>query len=292
MKIPNSFSRGRRWWLTCWLLGGVGIALTANLGFAQYSEYVISFDNVAVRGVDMVDAPEVAHREVLGLDKSSLPAEPRPAGAGRKSDPAKRVEASSSQLPKVSIRIGPLLPFEPSDGTANPSFVQEAFLVEAFWAAKIGTGEGYFKRAHFHPADLSSGFEAQHLGNPNELHGIYIRSLDGKRFGLKSLRYRVTRNRQIPTKSLSIEGFSNFNVNVLFALSFDPRSPIRAQFVPFPVGLAIGNDTNLPWVTLRVFGFELIQQIYIASTASVDFDDIVLTRREPLAGPGGQGKEQ
>ena len=41
----------------------------------------------------------------------------------------------------------------------------------------------FFKRAHFHPPDLSTGFEAQHLGHPDELHGIYIRSLDGKPFG-------------------------------------------------------------------------------------------------------------
>jgi hypothetical protein len=165
--------------------------------------------------------------------------------------------------------------------------------VEAFWAVKTGTGEGFFKRAHFHPADLSSGFEAQHLGNPDELHGLFIRSLDGKYFGLKSLRYRVTRNRQIPSKSLSIQGFSNYNVNVLVARSFDPRGSIRAQFVTFPAGLPVGNETNLPWWTLYISGFELVSQVYIASSASVDIDDIVLTRREPpVVPPGGQGEDK
>jgi hypothetical protein len=43
----------------------------------------------------------------------------------------------------------------------------------------------------------------------------------------------------------------------------------------------LGNDANLPWATLRVFGFELVDQLYITSSASVDFDNIVLTRREP-----------
>src|SRR5262245_6156276 len=283
MKTLNAFARGRRWWLTCWLPGGIYIALIANLGFAQSSEYVITFDNVDIRGVDMVDTPEVAHREIPGLDSSSVPSEPRAEGAAKKADPAKRAGSLPPQLPKVSIRIGPLLPFEPRDGAANPSFVQEPFLVEAFWAAKIGTPGGYFKRAHFHPPDLSTGFEAQHLGNPDELHGLYIRSLDGKRFGLKSLRYRATRNRQMPSKSLSIEGFSNFNVNVLLARWFDPRNPVRLQFTPFPLGLAVGNEMNLPWATLRIFGFELVEQLYIASSASVDFDNIVLTRREPPA---------
>ncbi len=157
---------------------------------------------------------------------------------------------------------------------------------------KTGAGDAYFKRAHFHPPDLATGFEAQHLGHPNELHGIFIRSLDGKNFGLKSLRYRITRNRQIPNKPLSIEGFSNFNVNVLVARTFDPRAPIRAQFVSFPVGLPVGNETNLPWWTLRIYGFELVNQVYIASSASVDFDNIVLTRSEPPPAPPEQREDE
>ena len=286
MNSVHKFVGTRRWNLTRWLLAGVGVgvALDVNISCAQAADYVITFDNVVVRGVDAVDTPEVAHREVPGLDTFSSTGETRSDPSGTRVDPAKKVAGTPAQLPKVSLRTpGSLLPFEPRDGHNNPSFVQEAILVEAFWAAKIGTPAGFFKRAHFHPPDLASGFEAQHLGNPNELHGLYIRSLDGKRFGLKSLRYRITRNRQMPAKPLSIEGFSNFNVNVLVARSFDPRSPVRAQFVPIPVGIAVGNDISLPWSTLRIFGFELVEQIYIASTASVDFDDIVLTRREPPA---------
>jgi hypothetical protein len=185
---------------------------------------------------------------------------------------------------------GSLLPFEPGQGTENPSFIQEGFLVEAFWASKIGTAEGFFKRAHFHPPDLLAGFEAQHFANPDDLHGIYIRSLDRKRFGLKSLQYRMTRNRQIPTKPLSIDGFSTFNVNVLIARSFDPRTPIRVQFVALPVGLAVGDDVNLPWFTLRTFGFQLIDQVFIASSASVDLRNIVLTRSVPSETPSKESK--
>src|SRR5262245_51057447 len=231
MKSLSPFAHGRRGWLTGWLLGGASIVLTAHVGFAQGFEYVITFDNVAVRGVDPIDSPEAAHREILGLDSASAPVEGKsdrvgpkagakavPGSAQPPADPTRGV-SGPLQLPKVSVRVGPLLPFEPSDGTSNPSFVQAGFLVETFWAGKIGTVEGFFKRAHFHPADLSTGYEAQHLGNPNELHGLYIRSLDRKRFGLKSLRYRVTRNRQMPAKPLSIEGFSNFNVNVLIGRS-------------------------------------------------------------------------
>src|SRR5215831_18394077 len=39
------------------------------LGLAQRSEYVISFDNVVVEGTGTSpDTPELAHREVIGLD--------------------------------------------------------------------------------------------------------------------------------------------------------------------------------------------------------------------------------
>jgi hypothetical protein len=281
-------------------IAGAGIALSPGAVHTQPFEYVITFDEVLVRGVDTVDTPETAHRELPDPDKFSTPAEagidrskrveriagqpPKVAEGG--ANRPKGGEGATRQLPKVTMRLpGSLLPSEPGQGTDNPSFVQEGFLVEAFWARKIGTSEGFFRRAHFHPPDLSPGFEAQHLSNPDELHGIYVRSLDGKRFGLQSLRYRVTRNRQIPSKPLSVEGFSTFNVNVLIARSFDPRTSVRAQFVAVPIGLPVGNDTSLPWWTLRIPGFQLVDHLYIASSASVDFDDIVLTRNEPPPPP-------
>jgi len=289
------FGRARRLCLMFSFVAGAGAVLVPGVVHTQPFEYVITFDNVVVRGVDTVDTPETAHRELPGVDKESPPAEARTDRSkgkepvarqplsvpGTGTDRSKGGEGAVGYSPKVTMRLpGSLLPSEPGEGTGNPSFVQEGFLVEAFWAGKIGTREGFFKHAHFHPPDLSTGFEAQHLGNPDELHGIYVRSVDGKRFGLKSLRYRVTRNRQIPGKPLSIEGFSNYNVNVLVARSFDPRTSIRAQFALFPIGLPAGNETTLPWWTLRVFGFQLVDQVYIASSASVDFDDIILTRNE------------
>jgi hypothetical protein len=295
--LAVKIGRGRLVQLTCWLLAGVGIALAPGSGAAQRFEYVVTFNNVAVQGIEGIeDTPDVAHRELPGVERPSLSAE-------IEADPAKPMERPATPAPSAPAPLAPApkiawsladspLPFAPGEGTANPSFVQQGFLVEAFWAVKTGTREAYFKRAHFHPADLSSGFEAQHLGNPNELHGIYIRSLDGKRFGLTSLRYRVTRNRQLPNKPLSIEGFSNFSVNVLVARSFDPRGPIRVQFVSFPVGLPVGNDPKLPWWTLRITGFGLVDRVYIASSASVDFDDIVLTRSEPPPAPPEQQEEE
>ena len=271
-----------------WVFAGVALALAAGPVDARAIDYVITFDNVVVQGLEgTADTPEVAHLE---LPEADTP----PPSAERKAAWARPSDRPAAPSHKVIARVpDSLLPFAPVQGTGNPSFVQEGFLVEAFWAVKTGTRGGYFKRGHFHPANLSSGFEAQHLGNPNELHGLYIRSVDGKPFGLKSLRYRVTRNRQLPNRPLSIEGYSNFSVSVLVARSFDPRVPVNTQFVSIPAGLPVGNDPKLPWWPLRIFGFEWVDQIYIASSASVDLDDIVLTRTSPPAAPPGtQGEDK
>jgi hypothetical protein len=229
------------------------------------------------------EPPGIIDRELLGGARREMPGADGPSSSPRReTDRVEGGDRTDGPSPRTTNRASRSeISFTPGKGILNPSFVQEGFLVEAFWAVKTGTSEAYFKRAHFHPPDLSSGFEAQHLGNRRELHGIFIRSVDGKPFGLKSLLYRVTRNRELPNKPISIEGFSNFNVSVLVARSFDPRGPIRGQFVSFPVGLPVGNATSLPWWTLRIFGFELVSQVYIASSASVDFDNIVLTRSGP-----------
>jgi len=161
-------------------------------------------------------------------------------------------------------------------GEAIPLRRALKIVVEAFWAVKIGTPEGRFVPAHFHPHDLATGFEAQHWGYRHELHGVYIRALDGRPFRLKSLRYRVTRNRELKDRSQSIEGFSNFNVNVLIGTRFDPRLSIRTQLTAFPVGPPLGNDPGLPFLTLPILGIDQVTQVFIASSASVDLDDIVL----------------
>jgi hypothetical protein len=198
----------------------------------------------------------------------------------RRGDTSSSKEREETE-PARRARKSPLA-LAPGDATTNPSFEEQGFLIEAFWSVYTGTADGHFIGAHFHPADLSTGFEAQHYGWTHELHGIYIRALDGKPFRLKSLRYRITRNRQTPTHPHSIEGFTNFNVQVLVSRAFDPRVPVRSQFTGFAVGPPLGNDPNLPWLALPIVGFERVHQVYIASSASVDIDDIVLVRDEPL----------
>lgn len=278
----------------------LGSALAAGAAGDESARRTITLDKVVVHGfVGIFDTPEVAHldppagpsgsREGPEANRSApdlgqTPARPTlreglaPRGRAQSATAGHRAERGPTVgLGSWGSAVSPL-GSAPGQGTANPSFIEHGFRVEAFWAARIGTSEGRFKRAHFHPPDLSSGFEALHLGNPDELHGIHITSPDGSFFGLNGLRYRVTRNRHLVWKPFSIEGFSNFNVQLLVARSFDPRRTVRTQFATFPVGLPVGNDPSLPWWTLQVSGFELVDQVYIASSASVDIDDIVVTK--------------
>src|SRR5215510_7059858 len=162
MSLHHRLSPVRRLCVTLVALGGLSIVGLVSPGAAQRFEYVISFDNVVVEGTSTSpDAPELAHREVIGLD--AVVAQGHAALAG-------------GLPPKLTVRSpGSLLPLEPAQGTEHASFRQEGFLVEAFWAQKTASREGSFKPSHFHPADLSTGFEAQHFAGVNDLHGIFIR---------------------------------------------------------------------------------------------------------------------
>jgi len=266
-----------------------GLILAPGPASAESAEYVITFNAISVRGfVGLYDTPEIAH--LAPPDDMRTPSSEHARNAAEPPGSPRRSPTAPESAPMVLRPTQPMA-FAPGQGEVNPSFVEHGFLVEVFWAVRVGSPDGYYKRAHFHPAGLATGFEAQHLGNPDELHGIYIRSLDGKPFGVRQLRYRVTRNRQLPHKALSIAGFSNYNVNVLLARTFDPRCSIRGQFVGFPVGSPDGSDNTLPWWTLRVSGFGSVEGIYIASSASVDFDDIVLTRTRGAPDTGQESKE-
>jgi hypothetical protein len=163
----------------------------------------------------------------------------------------------------------------PGIGSSNPSFVESGVHVEAFWAIDVGRRSGHFITGHFHPNDLSTGFEGQHYGAHRELHGLFIKTADGKPFALRSLKYRVTQNRELG-RNLSIDRFSIHDVTVLIGTPFDPTQPILGQLIPISVGPPIGNDATLPFFTLYLSAFEGVSQLFIASSASVDFDDIVV----------------
>jgi hypothetical protein len=184
-------------------------------------------------------------------------------------------------LPLKSRRTLPPGLMPPGPLAANPGFEEQGLWIEAFWAVGIGTVEGHFIRGHFHPRDLATGFEAQHYGGPRELHGLFIKARDGRPFSLRRLKYRVTRNKEIPGQDRSIDGYSLYNVNVLIAESFSPTRSVGSQFMLFPVGLGTAVDPDGPFSTLTVVIFENVRQVFVASTASVDFDDIVVELEGP-----------
>jgi hypothetical protein len=209
-------------------------------------------------------APQAAGKTAPSATRPSQdPANPSK-GAANARDGAARV-------PSVPRRLVPA----PGAGVFNPSFIENGFLVESFWAVNTGDPAGYFVRGHFHPKNLETGFEAQHYGGSRELHGIFIRALDGRPFSLKSLSYRVTHNRELG-RSQSVQGFSNYDVKVLIATDFSAKRSVLGQFIHFSVGPPISNDSTLPFQTLPIGGFAYVTQVFIASSASVDFDDIVI----------------
>ena len=157
----------------------------------------------------------------------------------------------------------------------SPRFVEDGMHIEAFWASKIGTPQGRFIVGHFHPPDLASGFEAQHFGSERELHGIYLRRVDGQPFSLRSLNYRLTVNKNLPGRHRTIKGFALDDVHLLVAVTFDPKRPAAAQFLRFPVGVGVDNDPERPFRRMTFVELEAITQVFIGSSASMDIDNLV-----------------
>jgi hypothetical protein len=165
-------------------------------------------------------------------------------------------------LPSTSTVGGVLNPF-------SENFVQGDFRIEGFWDLGTSIIGGHF---HFGIDTGSSGFvELQHFNTPDRLQGLFIRRVDGGAFSLTSLDYRVR-------DTTSIEGFSSSNVAVLVSTAFDPAQTAASQFTAFFVG-GIGSTFS----TLLTPGFENVTQLFIASSASVSFDNIVLDA--PAGGP-------
>jgi len=279
-------------------------------GQSDATEVTITFDSVQVSGIET----DTLSNRVLHLRESeaSEPAPPAeepatqgaattpqgtakpPQGApqssqgtptspqGKQESPQRKPESPQATPKGLEPLRKPLsgraIP-APGAGLFNPSFIEQGFLVESFWAVNTGDANGYFVRGHFHPKNLETGFEAQHFGGPRELHGLFIRAVDGRPFSVKSLAYRVTRNRELG-RSQSVVGFSNHDVKVLIARDFTPKLSVLGQFIQFGVGPPISNDTALPFQTLPIDGFGYVTQVFIASSASVDLDSIVLEIEE------------
>jgi len=223
---------------------------------SQPLEYVITFDNVAVRGIDTVDTPELVHRDLSVLDSSAEGGADRPKRTERTAgSPAKAEEIAGDRMKKAMHR----LPYCPRSlcGFPGLSYRMSLARVQATQAsskrfshrgilgAQNRLAGGILQARPLSSAGSLDRIRGQHLGNPTELHGIYIRSLDGKRFGVKSLRYRVTRNRQMPGKP-SASRASTISMSMP---SWPDRSIRGCRFAPSSCRFPLGS----PWGTSRIF---------------------------------------
>ncbi|MEA5533537.1 PEP-CTERM sorting domain-containing protein [Crocosphaera sp. XPORK-15E] len=153
----------------------------------------------------------------------------------------------------------------PQLAPGNKCFVEDGINVEAFSSRNTGsTGSdpGHFHEGgHFH---ASNSYEAQHFSQADRLLGVYLTLVNGRNFSLTQLAYQL---RDITNV---IDGFTADDTKILISTEFEPTQPVAGQFTE----ISLGNDINLPFQTLELSGFENISQVYIASSAGVNFDNI------------------
>ncbi len=167
---------------------------------------------------------------------------------------------SASSTRTVAAWTGPGA--TPQLNPSSSTFVESGVAVEAFWATSIGSPSGSFTGGHFHGA----GTESQHFNGSDQLQGFFLESADGTPFDLVSLDYRVS-------STGSINGYSPSNVQILLSPTFNPTQSVAAQFT----GVGVGGSVMSSFVTLPVTGFTNLTRVFIASSASVVFDNIVTT---------------
>ena len=146
--------------------------------------------------------------------------------------------------------------------TGGRCFVEDGVNVEAFSAQKIGSSAAFFSEgAHFHS---SNSYEAQHFSAEDRLLGVYLTLVNGGRFSLASLDYQLRDTADV------INGFPTNNIKMLISPEFDPTKPVTSQFTE----ISLGSNTALPFETLVFSEFDDINQVYIASSGGVNFDNI------------------
>lgn len=157
--------------------------------------------------------------------------------------------------------------------SAGRCFMENGFNVAAFSAREIGTPSPSFSdTSHFH---ARNSYEAQHFTDELGLLGSFITRKNGGLFTLESLDFQL---RDIERGVIS--GYAPDDIKILISTEFDPTKPVLGQFVEY----SIGNDISLPFQTLSIDGFEKISQVYISSSAGVNFDNInVIPVPEPTS---------
>lgn len=158
----------------------------------------------------------------------------------------------------------------------NEFFVEDGVHVEAFWA---DANSGSFVGGHFHIGPGSTGnAEFQHFNSESELQGFFIERADLSPFSLTSLDFLVT-------DTTSIGGNSPSDVRIWLAPSFDPSFSFPHQFSSLSADFFSGGSGagTLDLTVLPSLGFGNVTRVFITSTASVRFDNIVID--DPLVAP-------
>ena len=171
----------------------------------------------------------------------------------------------------------PVAPGPAAELTAgSETFTEAGFDVEAFWALNTGAPTGAFTGGHFHN---NANNEEQHFNGANELQGLFVEQVGEGAFGAVSIDYTVRGGG-------NINGFPGPQVYILVGTAFNPTASVASQFTAFAVA---GSGT------LNISGFGNVGSLFISSSSSVSFDNLVVGPAAPepatmlLLGAGALG---
>jgi uncharacterized delta-60 repeat protein len=146
--------------------------------------------------------------------------------------------------------------------SGDAHFVENRVWVEGFTDSGTSFGVGGLTLT-------SSTYVTQSFLSKSQLRGFFIEAADGAPFTLASLKYRIG-------STTSVNGFTSSAVKVLVATTYDPTlDGLQMQ------AFSIGGSAQSTFSTLNFSNqFTDVTRLFIASSATVDFDDIVIRLAE------------
>jgi len=149
-----------------------------------------------------------------------------------------------------------------SNGGGKVSNLDAHFIEDRTWVEAFADGSTSFQTGSLSIA--SAGYLMQR-NSSSLVRGFYIEATDGAAFTLSSLDYRIAATTSLP-------GFSSSDVKVLISTAFDPTKD-ASQMQQF----SVGGTAQSTFTTLNLgTAFSNVSRLYISSSASVDFDNVVL----------------
>ena len=237
-----------------------------------------------------VVAPTIeADNETVVLDDPSTP-ERYMLEPGQESETSPNLGISAS-VQGAAAEVLTTITFNPSSfytfggAPTGQAFNQGDFAVISFWSFGGSATGGSFTGGHFH---ISGGEENHHWNGDFERQGLRIRRLDGARFSLRSISYRM------PQICCGV-GAPAFEIG----RAADPRlvpSSTYGNIIPSYTQIPIPISTA--YVTKTIEGFGDVTEVWITMRTTADWDNIVLgppidPNRPPVAnaGPAQTGPE-